>query len=89
MWGEVPELKLGAWQWQQRLEQKNADFADFPFFSRDSDVTLGILTVHFWTSFRHEIRWCFGLARGCVGRSSGAEAWSLAVAAAAGAEECR
>ena len=42
----------------------------FPFFSGDSDVTLGILAVHFWTSFRHEIRWCFGLARGCVGRSS-------------------
>ena len=58
----------------------------FDFYSRDSEVTLDIFAVHFWTSFRHEIRWCFGVARGC-GEGLKAEAWSLAVAAAAGEEE--
>ena len=38
VWEKVPELKLGAWQWQQRVEQKNADFADF------SNFFLGIQT---------------------------------------------
>ena len=60
----------------------------FDFFSRDSEVTLDIFAVYFRTSFGHEIRWCFGVARGC-GERFEAEAWSLAVAAAAGAEECR
>ena len=27
--GRGSELKLGAWQWQQQLEQKNTDFDDF------------------------------------------------------------
>ena len=60
----------------------------FRFFSTDSEVTLDIFAVHFWTSFRHEIRWCFGVARGC-GERFGAEAWSLAVAAGVGAEKVR
>ena len=36
----------------------------FRFFSKDSEVTLGTFAVDFWTSFRHEIRWCFGVAKG-------------------------
>ena len=59
----------------------------FECFSKDSEVTFGTFAVHFWTSFRHEIRLCFGVVRGC-GEGLKAEAWSLAVAAAAGAEEC-
>ena len=55
--GRGSELKLGAWQWQQQLEQK----------------------------FRHEMRWCFDVAKPSGQGLRVAEAWSLAVAAAAGA----
>ena len=57
----------------------------FRFFSKDSEVTLGTFAVDFWTSFRHEIRWCFGMAKGC-GEELKAAAWSSVVAVAAGAE---
>ena len=40
----------------------------------------------FWTRFRYEITRGFGVARPC-GQGLRAEAWSLVVAAAAGAEE--
>ena len=58
------------------------------FVARGSEVTVGTLSVHFWTSFRHEIKLCFGLAKGCGERLKAAAVWSPAVAAAAGAEEC-
>ena len=57
----------------------------FRIFSSDSEVTLDIFAVHFSASFRHEIRWCFGVAKPCGQGLRVAEAWSLAVAAAAGA----
>ena len=37
----------------------------FRILFMDSEVTLGTFAVDFWTSFRHEIRWCLGVAKGC------------------------
>ena len=70
------ELGSGGSSWSRRILY--TDFDDFSmFFSSDSEVTLDIFAVHFSTSFRHEIRWCFGVAKPC-GQGLRAEVWSLA-----------
>ena len=58
-------LKAAAWS-SAVAAAAGAEECISRFFSRDSEVTLGSLAVHFWTSFQHEMRLCFGLAKGCA-----------------------